>query len=105
MGGVVDNSADKPYLVQYCERDACQVCLDDWSQLSSKLEAGCADDGAEGTARGFFASPPEQIIMCANRLRSQREVHEVLVHEMIHAVDYCARDMDLTHCEQLACPI
>lgn len=63
----------------------------------------CKSDGAEGTARGFFASPPEQIVMCANRLRSQAEIEETLVHEMVHAVDYCTRGIDLEVCEELAC--
>ena len=34
----------------------------------------CASKGPEGTARGFFASPPEQIVMCANRLRDESEI-------------------------------
>ena len=63
----------------------------------------CASKGPEGTARGFFASPPEQIVMCANRLRDESEIEETLVHELIHAVDYCTRDIDLTKCEDLAC--
>ena len=38
---VVDNSADRPYLVEYCDGETCQLCLDDWGQLSARLAAGC----------------------------------------------------------------
>ena len=63
----------------------------------------CASNGPEGTARGFFASPPEQIVMCANRLHDESEIEETLVHELVHAVDYCTRGIDLAVCEDLAC--
>lgn len=46
---VVDNSADRPYLVEYCDSESCQVCLDDWGQLSARLEAGC-DERSVGDA-------------------------------------------------------
>ena len=41
--------------------------------------------------------------MCANRLRDESEIEETLVHELVHAVDYCTRGIDLTKCEDLAC--
>ena len=63
----------------------------------------CASNGPEGTARGFFASPPAQIVMCANRLHSESEIEETLVHELVHAVDHCTRGIDLAKCEDLAC--
>lgn len=62
----------------------------------------CNNRGAEGSARAFMALP-EQLIFCTNRLRNTKEMEEVFVHEMIHAVDYCTRNMDLTKCEALAC--
>ena len=63
----------------------------------------CNNKGAEGTARAFLAAPPPQIVFCTNRLRNAKEMEETFVHEMIHAVDYCTRDMDITKCEALAC--
>ena len=35
---VVDNSAERPFLVEYCDRDACYTCIDEWDQLSNRLE-------------------------------------------------------------------
>lgn len=40
---------------------------------------------AEAGARAFVRGPvPLSIILCSNRLTSQREVEEVLVHELVH---------------------
>ncbi|OQS07971.1 metalloprotease family M76 [Thraustotheca clavata] len=58
--------------------------------------------GVEGKARAFFAAPPA-IVLCANRLRTQEDVDEVIVHELIHAYDYTVRNMDLTKPDILAC--
>jgi hypothetical protein len=63
----------------------------------------CTKEGVEGTARAFIATPPPQLIFCTNRLRNKKDMEEVFVHEMLHAVDYCTRNMDLTKCEALAC--
>ena len=63
----------------------------------------CTATGVEGTARAFLAAPPPQIIFCSNRLRNTKDMEDVFVHEMVHAVDYCTRDMDITQCEALAC--
>ncbi|CAK5131436.1 unnamed protein product [Aphanomyces euteiches] len=56
----------------------------------------------EGKARAFFASPPA-IVLCANRLHTNDDVKEVVVHELIHAYDYTVRNMDLTIPRILAC--
>jgi hypothetical protein len=63
----------------------------------------CTKKGVEGSARAFIAAPPPQLVFCTNRLKSKKALEEVFVHEMIHAVDYCTRAMDLTECEALAC--
>ncbi|EQC27192.1 hypothetical protein SDRG_14994 [Saprolegnia diclina VS20] len=62
----------------------------------------CKQEGVEGKARAFFAAPPA-IVLCANRLRTQNDVSEVIVHELIHAYDYTVRGMDLTKPDVLAC--
>ena len=44
-----------------------------------------SDTRAEGGARAFVRGPePLSIVLCSNRLSSQREVDEVLVHELVH---------------------
>lgn len=35
---VVDNSADRPYLVEYCDRESCRPCFNEWEQLAGRLE-------------------------------------------------------------------
>ena len=45
---VIDNSAEVPHLVEYCDEAACHVCLDDWEVFSERW--GCAPDGLNGEA-------------------------------------------------------
>ena len=59
---VVDNSAGKPFLVEYCDDESCKVCLDDWGQLSERLEAGC-DERADG-------NEPDECVIASRRGRS-----------------------------------
>lgn len=61
---VVDNSSDRPYLVEYCDREACQVCLDDWEQLATRLEA----HGDEQLFRGADASAePDECVIASEK--------------------------------------
>lgn len=71
-----------------------QVAVDDDIQASKKsnistiaiecMKCG-SDTRAEGGARAFVRGPePLSIVLCSNRLSSQREVDEVLVHELVH---------------------
>jgi len=56
----------------------------------------CGDSGAEGGARAYVKGPePLSIVLCANRLSSRKEIHEVLVHELIHVYDVKFRGFDL----------
>tara|TARA_B100000795_G_scaffold190927_1_gene145511 strand:- start:2151 stop:2924 length:774 start_codon:yes stop_codon:yes gene_type:complete len=63
----------------------------------------CTNTGVEGTARAFYADPPPQLIFCTKRVRSANQMEDCFVHEMIHAVDHCTRDMNLRKCDALAC--
>lgn len=82
---------------------------------------------SQGQARAFLAAPPPKIVICSNHIQSKGEVEEVLVHELVHAVDvrssrppwprlprrptlalrphaqYCVDDQDLQDCRVLAC--
>ncbi|KAL3794036.1 hypothetical protein HJC23_008924 [Cyclotella cryptica] len=63
---------------------------------------GC-ETRAEAGARAYVRGPnPLSIILCSNRLSTQGEVNEVLVHELIHVYDIFSRQMDLRQCHALA---
>ncbi|KAL7497009.1 hypothetical protein ACHAWT_005130 [Skeletonema menzelii] len=62
-----------------------------------------SDTRAEAGARAYVKGPdPLSIVLCSNRLSSQREIDEVLTHELIHVYDIKKKKMDLTNCKQLA---
>ena len=62
-----------------------------------------SDTRAEAGARAYVKGPePLSIVLCSNRLSSQREIDEVLLHELIHIYDIKERKLDLTKCNQLA---
>jgi hypothetical protein len=62
-----------------------------------------SDTRAEAGARAYVKGPePLSIVLCSNRLSSQREIDEVLLHELIHTYDIKERKLDLTKCNQLA---
>ena len=62
-----------------------------------------SDTRAEACARAYVRGPdPLGIVLCSNRLSSQREIEEVLVHELVHIYDVHVRQMDLRDCKQLA---
>ncbi|KAL3773000.1 hypothetical protein ACHAW5_001909 [Stephanodiscus triporus] len=62
-----------------------------------------SDTRAEAGARAFVSGPEKLgIVLCSNRLSSQAEVDEVLVHELVHIYDAHSRRMDLRDCRQLA---
>jgi hypothetical protein len=45
-----------------------------------------------------------EIFLCAQYLGKQRMVHETMVHELIHAIDFCRSKMDpVNNCVHLAC--
>jgi len=70
-------------------------------QLDEAMEVQCTvcgSDGAEGAARAFVKGPnPVAVVLCANRLHSQSEVEEVLVHELMHVYDVRIKEMDLRY--------
>ena len=63
----------------------------------------CGDVGPESGARAFVKGPePLSIVLCQNRLSTQEEINEVLVHELMHVYDVHYRGWDLTNCYTLA---
>jgi len=73
-------------------------------------EAGCevprdffrATRCDQDVSGGFV--PGRGVEVCHNFLSRQGDIDRVLVHELVHAFDYCrAKDMDWTICEHHAC--
>jgi hypothetical protein len=69
------------------------------------------------TARGYFTADPvvnsapnnnnnnsAVIVLIPERVYGgEKEIHELLQHELVHAFDHCELRKDLTLCEELAC--
>ncbi|CAH9117466.1 unnamed protein product [Cuscuta epithymum] len=74
-------------------------------------KAGCRVTGnffkavhCDKPASGFFVPEGGGIKICANNLRFQDEVTQVLIHELIHAYDHCrAKNLDFKNKEHHAC--
>ena len=65
----------------------------------------CGTNGPEGSARAFLRGPsPLTIVLCTNRLSlsNNKEIDEVLTHELIHVFDVHHRKWDFTNCQTLA---
>jgi hypothetical protein len=65
----------------------------------------CRTHGPEGKARAFIGGPePSVVVLCSNRLNvsNQREIEEVLVHELVHAYDSHVQKLDFSSCLDLA---
>ncbi|KAK9765742.1 Mitochondrial inner membrane protease atp23 [Basidiobolus ranarum] len=115
----VDNSNETPEQKSKREKE-CKRC-EDWKDeiiqkntmvktlLGAMKRAGCnfekkhfrcvpCDNSGSG---GFSAE--EGIILCQNHFISRPHMEETVVHELIHAFDYCKYNLDLTNCKHHAC--
>jgi hypothetical protein len=76
------------------------------TQASIPLSIECRDcgtTGPEGGARAFVRGPtPISIVLCSNRLHSEKDYKQVLIHELIHVYDVYIRNWNLHNCEVLA---
>lgn len=45
----------------------------------------------------------EGVVLCENRLRTQEQMAETMIHETIHAFDHCRVKMDWHNCRHHAC--
>jgi hypothetical protein len=63
----------------------------------------CEDKGFEKAIQGAFGFKPEpEILLCTNRLKTQKDVENVLIHESVHAHDYFNKICDFNSCEGTA---
>lgn len=76
---------------------------DDVTTIAIECRPCGTSSRAESGARAFVMGPePLSIVLCSNRMSSQSEIEEVLVHELVHIYDVHSRDMDLRDCRTLA---
>lgn len=62
----------------------------------------CDDDGVEGDAFAYIKSKPVEIILCSNRLKTEKLLHQALAHEATHAYDFLHKRCDFYTCDGLA---
>lgn len=44
-----------------------------------------------------------QIVLCENRLSTEKQMAETMIHESIHAFDHCRANVDWNNCHHHAC--
>merc|ERR1719272_446361 len=52
---------------------------------------------------GAFDAVRNEVVLCQNMIRSEREMTDVLTHELIHAYDHCRGKVDFNNPRHLAC--
>lgn len=77
---------------------------------SSSSKSGSASDGAMmDAAMGMEKQEIQEairgpvVVVCQDRLFSETEFKNVMMHELIHAFDDCRAHMDVTNCDHHAC--
>ena len=96
--------------VEECERIVAKY------ELPANISVKCMTwdgDSRTRTARGYFTADPLDseakgeppvIILLPERVHGgEKEIKELLAHELVHAYDHCVLKRDLTKCEELAC--
>ncbi|ORX90273.1 hypothetical protein K493DRAFT_230925 [Basidiobolus meristosporus CBS 931.73] len=115
----IDLSNETPEQRSKREKE-CKLC-EDWKEeiiqnnpmvktlLGAMNRAGCNFEKkhfrcvpCNNSGSGGFSSE-EGIILCQNHFRSRPHMEETVVHELIHAFDYCKYNVDLTNLKHHAC--
>ncbi|CAO3612679.1 unnamed protein product [Cunninghamella echinulata] len=52
---------------------------------------------------GYYDGTHKIIVLCCDNLRSTEQIHETLVHELIHAFDACRKGKFSSICHLIAC--
>jgi len=77
--------------------------------LEKMQQAGCAVNVEkhfvceECPVLGAFDAERNEIVLCQNNIISEREMADVMTHELIHAYDNCRGKVDFTDLKHLAC--
>jgi len=103
-------------MVSTCSLAACEELvrrLRDSAKFSKLIESNkgpgikitcrpCTREGPEGGARAVLLdSTPLEVALCTNRL-GEKDIEEVLVHELVHVYDHTNQRCNLMTCEGLA---
>jgi mitochondrial inner membrane protease ATP23 len=56
-----------------------------------------------GMLIGGYWSTGRGVVVCENVERSTAQISRTMVHEMVHAYDYCTSEFDLNNCVHYAC--
>jgi RHS repeat-associated protein len=68
-----------------------------------KVECKCCDDPKEKDANGFVrTNENETVYLCANNLRNDSKFKTTLIHELIHVLQLCSDDDDVS-CKKRLC--
>eukprot|EP01006_Ploeotia_vitrea_P034339 TRINITY_DN65739_c6_g8_i1.p1 TRINITY_DN65739_c6_g8~~TRINITY_DN65739_c6_g8_i1.p1 ORF type:complete len:341 (-),score=169.00 TRINITY_DN65739_c6_g8_i1:75-1097(-) len=59
--------------------------------------------GNMGGALGFSEDEGAHIVLCCNKVKHEEHVHNTIVHELIHAFDWCRAEVDFRNLFHLAC--
>lgn len=69
-----------------------------------QIKFQCCNCDEKENLRGYYQPSNGNITICSNFVSSAREVNEVTHHELVHAYDYCVKNVtDFRDCDQLAC--
>eukprot|EP00041_Stephanoeca_diplocostata_P032957 m.1075344 g.1075344 ORF g.1075344 m.1075344 type:complete len:199 (+) comp24239_c1_seq4:191-787(+) len=52
---------------------------------------------------GAFDAERNEVVLCQNNIVSERDMADVMTHELIHAFDHCRGKVDFKNLEHLAC--
>ncbi|WCJ26252.1 Mitochondrial inner membrane protease ATP23 [Euphorbia peplus] len=80
------------FMREHLEKAGCGVADNFFKAVNCKMDMSGAYDPGRG------------IIVCTNHLRSQDDVNQVIIHELIHVYDHCrAANLNWFNCAHQAC--
>nr|CAG4711124.1 unnamed protein product [Naegleria fowleri] len=66
------------------------------------LDLRVCDSVEDAGMMGYYSASANQVVVCCNRHREPEELENTVVHELIHAYDFC-RFRQLFYCKVRAC--
>ena len=90
---VMQNSPRVKLLIQSLNRSGCPFI--------PHRHIACAP--CDKAISGGYDDTHNQVIICANKCKTETKVEEILSHELIHMYDYCTSKVDLDRIDHLAC--
>uniref|UniRef100_A0A6B2LNE3 Mitochondrial inner membrane protease ATP23 n=1 Tax=Arcella intermedia TaxID=1963864 RepID=A0A6B2LNE3_9EUKA len=78
-------------IISETEKKGCEISSQFFKCLKCPLSVG-----------GFY-DKQLGIVICENHFQGTKRTEEILLHEAVHAFDYCRMDLDPDDCVQTAC--